>query len=86
MLREKVARAKRLAADGHDGESSSQRHIDAMTKAHESLSAQNDALSAHSAALEEALARFRAMEFELRTARAERRSEHDILGRTVHGA
>ena len=26
-------RAKRLAADGHDGESSSQRHIDAMTKA-----------------------------------------------------
>ena len=41
MLREKVARAKRLAADGHDGESSSQRHIDAMTKAHESLSAQN---------------------------------------------
>ena len=86
MLREKVARAKRLAADGHDGESSSQRHIDAMTKAHESLSAQNDALSAHSAALEEELARFRAMEFELRTASAERRSEVMLHKRAEQGA
>jgi len=86
MLREKVARAKRLAADGHDGESSSQRHIDAMTKAHESLSAQNDALSAHSATLEEELARFRAMEFELRTASAERRSEVMLHKRAEQGA